>query len=93
MHQSAQKYLFITPPGAGLVGRPYHGPRIDVKGLAATSRLALAIVNPSRVMRTLQLSPCMWDGPVQTEGHQGQAAENIFDRVDIHDRLGCWLIE
>ena len=44
-------------------------------------------------LRTLKLSPCMRDCPVLTEGHQCQAAENIFDRDDIHDLLGCWLIE
>ena len=68
--------------------------------LAATSRLVLAIANPSRIMRTLQLSPCMWyHGPVHTEGNQCQAAEipEIFfasDRDDILvlDRLGFWLI-
>jgi hypothetical protein len=33
------------------------------------------------------LLPCMWDGPVHTEGHQGQATENIFYRDDIQDRM------
>ena len=84
---------FIFPPCAGLVGGPYHGARIDVEQAAATSRLVMVITNPSRVMRTLQLSPCMRDCTVLTEGHQCQAAENIFDRDDIHDRLGFWLIE
>ena len=76
-----------------MVRGPYHGPRIDVEQPAATSRLVMAIANPSRVMRTLQLSPCMRDCTVLTEGHQCQAAENIFDRDDVHHRLGFGLIK
>jgi len=95
VHRCAQKCSFIFPPCAGMVRGPYHGPRIDVEQPAATSRLVMAIANPSRVMRTLQLSPCMRDCtvPVLTEGHQCQAAENIFDRDDVHHRLGFGLIK
>ena len=83
------------PPGAGLVGRPYHGPKIDVDELAPTSRRALAIAHPSGIMRALHLVPVIWNRPVHAVGDQGhwQSAQNIPDRDDVDDWPGLWLIE
>ena len=86
-------HSLTIPPGAGLVGRPYHGPRIDVEELAPTSRRALAIAHPSGIMRALQLVPVTWKRPVHAIGDQGQSAQNISDRDDVDDRPGLWLIE
>ena len=86
-------HSLTIPPGAGLVGRPYHGPRIDVEELAPTSRRALAIAHPSGIMRALQLVPVIWNRPVHAVGDQGQSTQNISDRDDVDDRPGLWLIE
>ncbi len=104
MHQCTQLFKALCqrytevhsltiPPGAGLVGRPYHGPRIDVEELAptGTSRCALAIAHPSGIMRALQLVPVIWNRPVHWHavGDQGQSAQNIPE----DDWPGLWLIE
>ena len=86
-------HSLTIPPGAGLVGRPYHGPRIDVEELAPTSRRALAIAHPSGIMRALHLEPVIWNRPVHAVGDQGQSAQNIPDRDDVDDWPGLWLIE
>ena len=86
-------HSLTIPPGAGLVGRPYHGPRIDVEELAPTSRRALAIANLSGIMRDLHLVPVIWNRPVHAVGDQGQSAQNIPDRDDVDDWTGLWLIE
>ena len=96
-------HALTIPPGVGLVGRPYHGPRIDVEELASTSRRALAIAHPSGIMRALHLPvarvPDIWNRPVHAVGArdhwQGQSAQtrNIPDRDDVDDWPGLWLIE
>ncbi len=88
-------HSLTIPPCAGLVGRPYHAPRIDVEELAPTSRRALAITHPSGIMRALQLVPVLWNRPVHAVGDQGQSTQNVSDRdnVDDSDRQALWLIE
>ena len=88
-------HSLTIPPGAGLVGRPYHGPRIDVEELAPTSRRVLAIAHPLGKIRALHLVPIIWNRPVHAVGDQGQSAQtrNIPDRDDVDDWPGLWLIE
>jgi hypothetical protein len=54
---------------------------------------ALAIAQPSGIMRALQLVPVIWNRPVHAAGDQGQSAQNISDRDDVDDRPGFCLIK
>ncbi len=86
-------HSLTIPPGAGLVGRPYHGQQIEVEELAPTSRRALVIAHPLGIMRALHLVPVIWNRPVHAIGDQGRSAQNIPDRHYVDDWQGLWLIE
>jgi hypothetical protein len=71
---------------AGVVGRPEHGPGIDVEELTSASRPVLMITFALGIV-VLKSAPSMGNSPVLAVGHQSKSAQNVSHRDDIDYRL------
>ncbi len=77
---------------AGVVGRPEHGPGIDVVELTSASRPVPMITFASEIVAR-KSAPSIGNSPVLTVGHQSKSAQNVSHRDDIDYRLWRRLIE
>jgi hypothetical protein len=84
--------LVLSAKIAGVVGRPEHGPGIDVVERTSASRPVLMTTFASGIVAR-KSAPSMGKSPVLAVGHQSKTAQNVSHRDNIEYRLLHRLIE
>ena len=92
MHSCAKNLARLSTRTAGMVGRPDHGPGIDVEELTTASRRALTITLSFGV-EACKITPIIGNCSGLAERHQSKPSQNISHWDNVDNRLRRGLIE